>query len=500
MTKRWTVVFLTLTLAMLAGGGYLIAKPMIPTPADTPVLGELEPVLVKLLGKDANPDASLATVCDNAELKAQIAKHKIKLFGGPMLGCVTDTSAKVWVRTPAPASVKVLFYKRNEATRGLAPKAVKTTKASDLTAIVELTGLKPATMYEYEVFVDGQPVFGDKPATLYEYEVFVDGQPVFGDKSPTFRTYPAKGQKAKFSVGFGGGARYNPKYEHIWDTIASFKPAAFLFLGDNIYADVPKERNTQRLYYYRRQLRPEYRRMTAGSAIYSIWDDHDFGKNDCEGGPEKFEPAWKLPVWKVFKENWINPYYGGGETQPGCWYDFAIGDVDFFMTDGRYYRSWKDGTMLGPVQKKWLLEKLKASKATFKVIASGTLWTETADKGGKDSWWGVKEEREEILSLIDKEKIGGVILISADRHRTDVYQIKRPKGYTLYEFETSKLTNNHTHKTRKQALFSYNEGHFFGMLNFDLTKPDPEMTFSCIKIDKENVYNLTLKKSQLTAK
>jgi len=479
MTKRliWTV----LVACTLTAGGYLLAKPMIPTPADMSVLGELEPVLAKLLGKDTpDPDASLATVCDNAELKAQIAKHKIKLFGGPMLGCVTDTSAKIWVRTPAEASVEVIVTKPNEAAPGVKSKPVKATKASDLTAIVELTGLKPATRYEYDVYVDGKRALGDK--------------------RPVFRTYPAKGQKAKFSVGFGGGARYNHKYEHMWDSIASFKPDAFLFLGDNIYSDLPKLRNVQRLYYYRRQLRPEFRRMAASSAIYSIWDDHDFGVNDCQGGPEKFEPDWKLPVWKVFKENWNNPYYGGGEKQPGCWYDFSIGDVDFFMTDGRYYRSWKDGTMLGPVQKNWLLAKLKASKAKFKVIASGTLWTETADKGGKDSWWGVKEEREEIFSLIDREKIGGVILISADRHRTDVYQIKRPNGYTLYEFETSKLTNNHTHGTRKQALFSYNKGNFFGMLNFDMTKDDPEMTFACITIDKKTVYTLTLKRSQLTAK
>ena len=478
MTKRWIVI--TLAAAMLTGGAYVIAKPMIPTPADMPVLGELEPVLAKLLGEGADPDASLATVCDNAELKAQIAKHKIELFGGPMVGCVTDTSAKFWVRTPKEASVEISIAKACEGAAAAGPKAVKSTKASDLTAIVEVTGLKPNTEYEYDVIVDEKSVISGK--------------------RPMFRTYPAKGQKAKFSVGFGGGARYNHKYEHIWDSIASFKPAAFLFLGDNIYSDVPKLRNVQRLYYYRRQLRPEYRRLTAGTAIYSIWDDHDFGKNDCEGGPEKFKPDWKLPVWKVFKENWINPYYGGGAEQPGCWYDFSIGDVDFFMTDGRYYRSWKDGTMLGPVQKKWLLGKLKASKAKFKVIASGTLWTETADKGGKDSWWGVKEEREEIFSLIDKEKIGGVILISADRHRTDVYQIKRPNGYTLYEFETSKLTNNHTHGTRQQALFSYNKGNFFGMLNFDMTKDDPEMTFACITIDKKTVYKLTLKKSQLTAK
>ena len=170
------------------------------------------------------------------------------------------------------------------------------------------------------------------------------------------------------------------------------------------------------------------------------------------------------------------------------------------MTDGRYYRDFKKKTMLGPVQKQWLLNALKNSKATFKVIASGTLWTETADKGGKDSWWGVKEEREEVFSLIDKEKIGGVILLSADRHRTDVYEIKRPKGYTLYEFETSKLTNRHTHGTRKQAIFSYNKGHFFGMLTFDLVPSDPTVTFRCITKDSKTVYTLTLKRSQLQAR
>jgi hypothetical protein len=245
-------------------------------------------------------------------------------------------------------------------------------------------------------------------------------------------------------------------------------------------------------------MRPEFIELSATTACYAIWDDHDFGANDVSGGIDPFKPAWKLPVWKVFKENWPNPYFGGGEKQPGCWFDFSIGDVDFFMTDGRYYRDFKKGTMLGPVQKQWLKEKLSNSKATFKVIASGTLWTETADKGGKDSWWGVPEEREEIFSLIDEKNIDGVILLSADRHRTDIYKIKRPDGYDLYEFETSKLTNNHTHGTKKQAIFSYNKGNFFGLLDFDLTKEDPEMTFRCITMENEEVYNLTLKQSQLT--
>lgn len=484
MKKLATAMLVIVPFVLLAG--LVFAKEMIRTPEDVPVIGELEPVLIDLLlGPDADREGSLADVNEQPAFRRQIEKHGIKLFGGPMLGCVTDSSARFWVRTPAEADVQVVLSRRADLRNPIRSGTVRTREAVDLTALIDVAGLEPFTVYHYDVLVDGKSALGRQRAS--------------------FRTFPQKGQPAKFDVGFGGGARYIHEHERIWDTIASrghppqVGPAAFLFLGDNLYIDKPRDRNRQRLYYYRRQLRPEFRRLTAGTAIYAIWDDHDFGTNDVSGGLDPFQPDWKLPVWKVFRENWNNPAYGGGEQQPGCWFDFSIGDVDFFMTDGRYYRSFKDGTMLGPAQKKWLLEKLRASKGTFKVIASGTLWTETADKGGRDSWWGVKEEREEIFSLIDREKLGGVVLLSADRHRTDVYRIDRPDGYPLYEFETSKLTNNHTHGTKPQALFSYNKGNFFGLLTFDLTKPDPELTFRCVTIDNEEVYSLTLKRSELTA-
>ena len=77
--------------------------------------------------------------------------------------------------------------------------------------------------------------------------------------------------------------------------------------------------------------------------MYSIWDDHDFGTNDCIPGPEIEVPTWKRSVWEIYKQNWVNPSYGGGSEQPGCWYDFHIGDVHFLMLDGRYYRDLKGG-------------------------------------------------------------------------------------------------------------------------------------------------------------
>jgi alkaline phosphatase D len=398
----------------------------------------------------------------------------LRLFGGPMLSSVTDKSAVVWLRTPKPDTLQLTV--KDGSAKTVASVSAKTSIVNDLTVKIAVNGLSPLTGYTYTL---------------------ADSQGEIPIGNAKFRTAPTKGQKATIRVAFGGGSRYNHPKEYIWDTVAKQDPDIFLFLGDNLYQDDPLHRNLQRVYYYRRQLRPEYQRLTASTAIYAIWDDHDFGKNDCAGGLDPFKPDWKVPVWKVFKENWANPGFGNGPKQPGCWFKFSHGNIDFFMTDGRYYRDFKKGTMLGPVQKQWLLESLKDSTATFKVIASGTLWTETADKGGKDSWWGVRKEREEILSLIDTENIGGVLLLSADRHRTDVYQIKRPNGYTLYEFETSKLTNNHTHGTKEQALFSYNKGNFFGTLDFELGIKDPTVTFRCITIEGEEVYELPLKRSQL---
>jgi len=484
MFRSFKVCLFTTALFVGAVCSSASAKEIIPTSPDTPVLGELEPVLVRaMLTEQENNDASLADVNKIPALKALVEKHNLQLFGGPMVGCQTATGAKIWLRTFDAAEVTLVVGVGEDLRGAKRLEPVRTEAKGDYTAILPIENLKSNTRYYYQVFIDGKPTL---------------------PKPMSFSTAPAKSEPAIVKVAFGGGARLVPEKEHIWATIAKRDPLAFLFLGDNLYMDMPEKRNLQRLYYYRRQLQPAYRTLTSQTGCYAIWDDHDFGANDCQGGPEIFTPAWKPKVWNVFRENWVNPYYGGGAEQPGCWFDFSLGDIDFFMTDGRYYRDYKtkgeERTMLGPVQKKWLLEKLKNSKAKFKVIASGTLWTEHADKGGADSWWGVKHERNEIFDLIVKEKIDGVILLSADRHRTDVYKIEYPGSYPLYEFETSKLTNNHTHGVKKEAVFSYNKGNFYGMLTFDTTKTDPELTFQCITIDDEEVYSLTLKRSELEIK
>lgn len=395
-----------------------------------------------------------------------------KLIHGPMLGDMSDVAASFWVRTAQVVDVEVRLKDQPEKS-----DRNRTSPDTDYTAVLTLSELSPDTEYTYEVLVDGQLVATDQ-----------------------MRTFPKHGSAGQFSVGFGGGAGYVPEWERMWDNILSFRPDAFLMLGDNVYIDQPESSITQQYCYYRRQSRPEWRRLTARTAIFSIWDDHDFGTNDCVPGPEIERPTWKRKVWNTFRHNWVNPGYGGGSDQPGCWYDFQIADVHFLMLDGRYYRDLNGGSMLGPVQKQWLKEKLTESTATFKVIASPVPFTAGIKQGSRDPWDGFPEEREEIFQHIESNRIPGVLLIAADRHRTDLRVTRRQNGYDLYEFESSRLTNHHTHRVvpTDGLIWGYNKTCSFALMEFDTRRNDPQITLKCIDLDGNIVASHDLALSQLT--
>ncbi len=171
------------------------------------------------------------------------------------------------------------------------------------------------------------------------------------------------------------------------------------------------------------------------------------------------------------------------------------------MLDCRYYRTNPRDpkpSMLGPAQKAWLLETLKKSKGTFRVICSSVPWVYEAKGDSLDTWNGYKAERTEIFDFLAAHKIDGVLLLSADRHRSDLWKIDRPNGYALYEFNSSRLTNIHKHPEMKNAIFSYNKSQSFGLVTFDLTAADPTVTYAVVNIDGEKVHEMTVKKSSLT--
>jgi alkaline phosphatase D len=429
----------------------------------------------------AGPRSLLRPLTRTAEFKNMVRRANIQLLHGPMLGCVTARSAKFWIRTFDEVPVRIVVSVSDKLSRPRRSSTVTTAADRDFTAIIEVEGLRPSTKYYYDVLIQGKSTLG----------------PNF----PSFRTYPSAEDGGQFKIGFGGGAGYYPPNERIWDVILNREADAFFGLGDNVYINMPEEPNGVHYYtYYRRQSRPEFRRMAASTAIYAIWDDHDAATDDVWLGPYKEKPPWKLPLLDFFKQNWINPGYGSSEW-PGCWFNFSIADVDFFMLDGRFYRTNPYGenpTMLGPAQKNWLLENLQRSEGTFKVIASPVPWSLATKGAARDTWNGFKEERREIFDFLAEHKIEGVLLLSADRHRSDAWKIERENGYPLYEFESSRLTNQHVHELMPQALFGYNEKQSFGLLSFDTAKEDPTVTYQIVSIDNEIIHELTIAKSEIS--
>lgn len=426
----------------------------------------------------AGPRNLIGSLLESAAFNEYIKGRYERLIHGPMLGKVTDSGASVWMRTILQANVEVKVFeegKRDQAKRFTG----RTAESRDFTGIVDLTNLKANTIYHYEVYIDGSRYF----------------------RNGTFRTYPEAGSSLRATIGFGGGAGYTPWFEQLWDTLRTHKFDAFFHMGDNVYIDHPKHPETQRYTYYRRQSRPEFRRFISGTSNYAIWDDHDFTINDGDGSPHVENPAWKKQVWELFSQQWNNPNYGGGEEQPGVWFDVTMGDIDMFFLDGRYYREntevYDSPSMLGDAQKQWLKEKLQASGATFKLIVTPVPFAEGAKPGSNDTWDGFPQEREELFSFIEEHRIEGVVLVAADRHRSDAWKINRRDGYDLYELMSSKLTNWHTHGVMDKSLFGYNQKNSFGVLSIDTTRDDPQLIYSIYNIENELIHQLTLYRSQL---
>ena len=369
-------------------------------------------------------------------IRRLIRQHGKTPVHGPMIGNLSGTSATVWLRTADAATVQVEADTVPPMPGEKVSAEVQTRREHDFVAKVVLKNLKPRTKYTYTVTIDGQK---NRAA------------------NQKFMTFSKSGEAGRFRLAFGGGAGFVPQHEYVWNTIAATKPDALFQLGDNVYIDNTSVMDMHHYCYYRRQSRPEYRSLVAGLGVFTIWDEHDYGTNES---------------------------------------------VHFICIDGRFYRTDPKTTkgelsMLGPAQKRWLLSTIKKSKGTFKVLISPVPWVFKAKGDSRDTWNGFQHERKEIFAFLTKNKIKGVVLMSADRHRSDLWKIERPGDYALYEFNSSRLTNQHVHKTMEAAVFSYNAKQSFGTVDFDTTAADPTATYRIHTIDGEQVFQHTVKRSEL---
>ena len=162
------------------------------------------------------------------------------------------------------------------------------------------------------------------------------------------------------------------------------------------------------------------------------------------------------------------------------------GDVDVFMLDVRYGRDTPGPTsarIMTEAQTAWLEAELMRSTATFKLIASGTNFS----AGAGESWAQYPASRDRLFSFLAANRIGGVVLLSGDIHRSHLRRIRRANGYELPEVVSSPLANVTTTcpTTAPDAtqVACYGAGSSFVTLEVDTRATDPRLIARIVDVD-----------------
>ncbi|MER7331655.1 MULTISPECIES: alkaline phosphatase D family protein [unclassified Micromonospora] len=261
---------------------------------------------------------------------------------------------------------------------------------------------------------------GLDPDTAYFYGVEADGT-LLADGRGSFRTDPAPGSRASFSVAFGSCQQTNSNaetFQAIAGRVGPYgKARRMLHEGDLHYRDFGAGTTAADVanQFKSSLATPNMRMLLANVPTTYVWDNHDWG------GPDSHAAAPAGPVTAdVYRQ--VVPHYPlatAGNT--AIHQSFVIGRVRFVILDTRSQRSPRTDaessakTLLGAEQKQWFKNQLLLPEP-FKVVVSGIYWRRDSVSG--DRWGSYQTEWAEIRDWVaaNTSAIGGVLVISGDRH------------------------------------------------------------------------------------
>jgi alkaline phosphatase D len=230
----------------------------------------------------------------------------------------------------------------------------------------------------------------------------------------------------------------------IYKRIAKQKLDYMLWMGDNIYLRNGEWNSFEGVCYRYTHTRslPQMQPLLRATHHIATWDDHDYGMNNGNALSEGRDFALR-----GFQEFWKNPPTHP-EKEKGLYYNYRVGDAEFFLTDDRLCRSpdtmpdGPDKAFLGKVQVEWLLEGLEKSDAHFKIIGVGTQVLNQNLHPRKEGYWkDYRTEATYLLSEIRRRKIEGVLFLTGDVHHTVLSKMETPGFYPLYDLTVSGFTS-----------------------------------------------------------
>ena len=314
-------------------------------------------------------------------------------------------------------------------------------------------------------------------------------------------------QKAIETIAFGSCLKQN-RPQPIWESVLSKKPDIFVLLGDNIYGDT---RDMQKLKDKWNEFSsvPGFKKLRQNSRVLAIWDDHDYGENDAgKEFPKKAESQ------NIFLDFLSEPANSLRRKTPGIYDSLIVGPpgkrVQFILLDTRYFRTSlkrskvresgkgpyapNDSTeaeILGRDQWVWL-EKTLSEKAELRIIASSIQVVSTTH--GWETWGNFPQERKKLLEMLKKQNSNGTIILSGDRHSSEISKLEGVLPYPLFDI-TSSAMNQKLRPKVEENIYRVGKRYFdenFGLLKIDWLPNGPKVHASIQDINGEPVIEYEL--------
>ena len=320
-------------------------------------------------------------------------------------------------------------------------------------------------------------------------------------------------------IAFGSCADQK-KVQPIWKSVFATKPELFLFMGDNIYADLPKKpadvvmiKNA-----YAEAMKQEgYQKLFKTCPVLAMWDDHDYGVND--GGVEY---PFKKEAQQLLLDFTNEPKDSPRRTQEGVYFAKVFGPegkrVQVILLDTRYFRSaLKTGpfipnvgeyipnndpqaTMLGEAQWAWFAEQLKVPADVRLIVSTVQLISEDHQW---ERWANMPLEQAKMHKLLKDSKATGIIFLSGDRHLADMSMRTDVTDYPLYDITSSGLNQGfkgwRVPERNRYRVASMSYGDNFGLITIDWEKPDPLIAMQLRDVDGDIIVQQKIPLSLLKA-
>ena len=205
----------------------------------------------------------------------------------------------------------------------------------------------------------------------------------------------------------------------------------YLFLGDYVYeraaSDIRRDTiDAVDLRSYRKKYAlyrsdPGLRELHRLQPTAHIWDDHELQNNYTDNNPAP-AAAQRLAAYRAAFE-WL-PRMTFPRERHRIYKKLQFGTLaDVFLLDERQYRTGnRDGlprSMLGGRQLGWLIEELRQSRATWKILANQVVMSprqEGEERHSGDSWDGFADDRSRLLGDIERLGIDNVVVLTGDAH------------------------------------------------------------------------------------